>query len=78
MKKNGELYCDECNLAIMQQQHRTIAREPSSGKPATVLHFHSRDDTDCWRKAIRRAQELSTSLNGQQSFDFALVKGVIH
>lgn len=59
MEKNGQIYCDECHLGICKQPHRTVTREARAGNPARIAHFHNRDDTDCWSRALKKAKALA-------------------
>lgn len=75
MEKNGALYCDECHLCIMRQPHRTVTREASATQPARTIHFHNRDNTDCWSKALAKARAAAPK---QLNLAFAPTKGVIN
>ena len=76
MEKNGSLYCDECHLSIYEpaKQHRTVTREASATQPARTIHFHNRDNTDCWSKALAKARAAAPK---QLNLAFAPTKGVI-
>ena len=60
METNGTLYCDECNLAIMQQKHVRLPRPQIAGKvdQQEFAHFHKREgySKDCWHKVKERAE----------------------
>lgn len=80
MERNGQVYCDECHLAIFvpARQFRTVAREASEGKPARVAYFHARGEDDCWPRALAKAKALQEAKSAQFAFSFAAVKGVVN
>ncbi len=71
MEQHGNLYCDECHLAIQRQAHRTVAQEPTEKYPhGRVAHFHNREPGDCWSRRLEKAKVLQAAM--------AARKGVIH
>ena len=60
MERNGELYCDECYLAIHKQRHVKFPRPQLPGKASqqAYSHFHNREGytKDCWAKVKERAE----------------------
>lgn len=73
MENNGALYCDECHLAIMRQQHRAVPREASAASVASVKHYHNREPGDCWSKHLAKATACAPA---QMKLAFA-ARGVI-
>lgn len=81
-ERNGALYCNECNLAIMRQPHRAVPREASAYQPASVKHYHNREAGDCWSKHLVKAKELAAAagakITGYAHDAGMFPKGVIH
>lgn len=82
METNGEIYCDECNLAIMRQQHVRLPRPQTARQTQKFAHFHNRHEGDCWfrvkQKAAVRAAAKRPTVADRAAFDtFLATKGVI-
>ena len=57
MENNGKISCDFCNLEIKRYDgHVRLPRPQIAGNTQAFAHFHRRDNSDCWQKAVARAK----------------------
>ena len=61
MIRNGQVYCDTCNLAITRHHVSVrIQRPETSGNyPDDFAHFHRRHAGDCFDKTLEKAKVLA-------------------
>jgi hypothetical protein len=61
MQRNGKIYCDFCNLEINRYQTSIrFLRDPDAGVLSNeYVHYHNRDDRDCYARVRETAEVLS-------------------
>lgn len=63
MTRNGQVYCDTCNLAITRYQVSVRVQRPetSGNHPDDFANFHRRHTGDCFDKTLEKAKILAQS-----------------
>lgn len=63
MIRNGQLYCDTCNIVILKSEVSVRVQRPdtSGNHPDDFAHFHRRHLGDCFDKTLEKAKALAQS-----------------